>query len=135
MREIHRVLKFSDAAGHGRTRPRDLGLKPRQWILKLLAVWRLKLIPEGTGSRPKTSAEGTYLVSASTGDLAPDLYTGLVRFNTNAANDPLEVPVELEVLVAGPPEVSSLTVWSTAPRLIAQNPSRPGPLFRCSALN
>ncbi len=48
---------------------------------------------------------GTYLVSASTGDLAPDLYTGLVRFNTNAANDPLEVPVELEVLVAGPPEV------------------------------
>ena len=49
--------------------------------------------------------DGIYLVSASTGDLAPDLYTGLVRFNTNAANDPLEVPVEFEVLVAGPPEV------------------------------
>ena len=49
--------------------------------------------------------DGTYLVSVSTGDLAPDLYTGLVRFNTNAANDPLEVPVEFEVLVAGPPEV------------------------------
>ena len=48
---------------------------------------------------------GTYLVSASTGDLAPNLYTGLVRFNTNAANDPLEVPVEFEVLVAGPPEI------------------------------
>ncbi len=48
---------------------------------------------------------GTYLVSAGTGELAADLYAGLVRFNTNAANDPLEVPVEFEVVVASPPEI------------------------------
>ena len=65
--------------------------------------------------------EGTYLVSVSTGDLAPDLYTGLVRFNTNAANDPLEVPVEFEVLVAGPPEVSFDSVVNGA----TFNPAKP----------
>ena len=57
---------------------------------------------------------GIYLVSASTGGLVPDLYTGLVRFNTNAVNDPLEVSVEFEVLVAGPPEIAFDSVVNAA---------------------
>ena len=58
--------------------------------------------------------DGIYLVSATAAGLAPGLYTGLVRFNTNAANGPLEVPVEFEVLVAGPPEIAFDSVVNSA---------------------
>ena len=105
VREILRVLKFSEAEGMD---------APGQEILVLnrgdgsLTVNSVEVETDSGGDWLSTEdlGEGTYLVSVSTGDLAPDLYTGLVRFNTNAANDPLEVPVEFEVLVASPPEVS-----------------------------
>ena len=48
---------------------------------------------------------GVFRINAATGALAPGLYTGTARFNTNAVNSPLAVPVEFEVRAAGPPEV------------------------------
>ena len=48
---------------------------------------------------------GVFRINAATGALEPGLYTGTTRFNTNAANSPLAVPVEFEVRAAGPPEV------------------------------
>lgn len=46
-----------------------------------------------------------YFVAAATGDLAPGRYLGNLRFNSNAANGPTDVPVEFEVAAQGPPEV------------------------------
>ena len=98
------VLEFSEAQG---TDAPDQALAVANRGNGSVTVNSVEVETDSGGSWLSTEdlGGGTYLVSASTGDLAPGLYTGLVRFNTNAANDPLEVPVELEVLVAGPPEV------------------------------
>jgi uncharacterized protein (TIGR03437 family) len=47
---------------------------------------------------------GLYRVTATAGILTPGLYTATIRFNTNAANSPLSVPVSFEVRAAGGPE-------------------------------
>ena len=98
------VLKFSEAEG---MEPPGRALVVANRGNGPLSVDSVEVETDAGGSWLSTQdlGGGTYLVSASTGDLAPDLYTGLVRFNTNATNNPLEVPVEFEVLAAGPPEI------------------------------
>ena len=107
------VLKFSEAQGMDAA---DQALLVANRGNGSLTVDSVDVETDSGGSWLSTQdlGGGTYLVSASTGDLAPDLYAGLVRFNTNAANDPLEVPVEFDVLVAGPPEVSFNSVVNGA---------------------
>ncbi len=51
------------------------------------------------------AGNGVFRINAATGALEPGLYIGTTRFNTNAANSPLAVPVEFAVHPAGPPEV------------------------------
>ena len=46
-----------------------------------------------------------FRINAAIGALDPGLYMGTARFNTNAANSPLAVPVEFELHASGPPEV------------------------------
>jgi uncharacterized protein (TIGR03437 family) len=48
--------------------------------------------------------DGLYRATATVGALTPGLYTATIRFNTNAANTPLSVPVSFEVRASGGPE-------------------------------
>ena len=58
--------------------------------------------------------EGTDFLTftATPGTLAPGTYTGQVTVNSNAANPPIVVPVQFEVLALGPPRATYGKLWN-----------------------
>jgi uncharacterized protein (TIGR03437 family) len=57
------------------------------------------------GGPAQAGGQAIYLVTAKKDGLAPGVYTGNLRFATNAANGPINVGVQFEVAAQRPPEL------------------------------